>query len=465
MDLAKNLFICTCMVIVSASLGFSAWANLGLSVVQGCMLGISFLVVQLVGYLFVWKAIIYRALMSRIHDLALAEADNAHGVERVSNEFNGFKKTLKGFFRKEMEPLARELEVIGSLIKQLAENSAETENRISKLETHPPESTSLDKVTPKETISHSAKSPVAEPEETSVATEAERNGDEDQTDQLVSDAADKKAEKADRKHIDPNSPIMKAVRDAVDKNRVDLYLQPIVTLPQRKPKFYEAFSRIRTEDGKLIRPAQYIIPAEQSGAMPILDKMLLVRAVQVLRRLLARKSDAVIVCNISATSLADSTFFADFKKLLRTKSDLANHMVFEFDQATINSLDALEEESLRALKALGFHFAIDNVKDLSMDFRRLVELGFHYVKVSADVLLAAKTTGINDIHAEDIPRYLSRNGIQIIVDHIETEGQVVELLDFDVHLGQGFLFAGPREVKPDASVNAGRRAEDNRLAS
>ena len=35
-------------------------------------------------------------------------------------------------------------------------------------------------------------------------------------------------------------------------NRIDLYLQPIVTLPQRKVRFYEALSRLRTEDGEIV---------------------------------------------------------------------------------------------------------------------------------------------------------------------------------------------------------------------
>ena len=43
-------------------------------------------------------------------------------------------------------------------------------------------------------------------------------------------------------------------RGAIDANRVDLYLQPIVTLPQRKVRYYEAMSRLRTEDGDVLLP-------------------------------------------------------------------------------------------------------------------------------------------------------------------------------------------------------------------
>ena len=43
--------------------------------------------------------------------------------------------------------------------------------------------------------------------------------------------------------------IVELIAKAVDANRIDLYLQPIVTLPQRKVRYYEALSRLRTEDG------------------------------------------------------------------------------------------------------------------------------------------------------------------------------------------------------------------------
>ena len=42
--------------------------------------------------------------------------------------------------------------------------------------------------------------------------------------------------------------ILDIVREAIDTDRVDLYLQPIVSLPQRKHRFYECFSRIRDRD-------------------------------------------------------------------------------------------------------------------------------------------------------------------------------------------------------------------------
>ena len=466
MDIARNIFTLVAMVIVSFSVGFISWANIGLATTEAVVAGMAAFLIQFAGYLMIWKSFAYEKLKEDIHDLTLHEAENATNIERLSNEMKGLRKTLKATTQAEIEPIAHELEVVISLIKQLAENSSDAEMRIDNIQNELDAKERQSGETPPVKKQSKTKSTNASPK-----TGETTQDDKDYVDILLDEpvktkkSESKKSQKPslNKEGIDQDSPIMKAIHAAVDANNVDLYLQPIVTLPQRKPKFYEALSRIRNDEGDLIRPAQYLPSAERSGAMPILDKMLLVRAIQVLQRLLTRKSDSVVVCNIAARSIADTQFFNDFRSLLKSKKNLADHLIFEFNQETVTSFSAIEEESVRALKDLGFRFAIDNVTDISMDYQHLTDLGFQFIKISAENLLATQTTDIKDIHPHDIPLYLARNGLELIVDHIETENQIVELLDFDVKLGQGYLFAAPREVKPDVTMV--RTSNENRLAS
>ena len=78
--------------------------------------------------------------------------------------------------------------------------------------------------------------------------------------------------------------ILTIIRDGLRRDRVDLVLQPIVSLPQRQRKFFEAFTRIRADDDAIIVPEQYIAIAEREGLITAIDNMLLFRCVQLLRR-------------------------------------------------------------------------------------------------------------------------------------------------------------------------------------
>ena len=43
--------------------------------------------------------------------------------------------------------------------------------------------------------------------------------------------------------------LLETIRASLEENRVDLYLQPTVSLPQRKLRYYDALSRLRDAGG------------------------------------------------------------------------------------------------------------------------------------------------------------------------------------------------------------------------
>src|SRR5688572_20270487 len=52
--------------------------------------------------------------------------------------------------------------------------------------------------------------------------------------------------------------LVEVVKDALMEGRVDLYLQPVMALPQRKTVFYESYTRLRDTTGRVIMPAEYL---------------------------------------------------------------------------------------------------------------------------------------------------------------------------------------------------------------
>ena len=109
----------------------------------------------------------------------------------------------------------------------------------------------------------------------------------------------------------------------------------------------------------------------------------------------------------------------------------------------------LEQESLASLIGLGFRFSMDHVTDLRIGPRDLPDLGIRFVKIPAALLLS-KTGAAADIHAADLSDQLGRHGVSLIAERIEAEASVVDLLDYDVRFGQGFLFSPPRPVRAEA---------------
>ncbi|WP_082836840.1 EAL domain-containing protein [Labrenzia sp. OB1] len=258
----------------------------------------------------------------------------------------------------------------------------------------------------------------------------------------------------DRAVMQPNRPgpdmaMRELVASALNANRVELHLQPIVSLPQRQVKYYEAYTRLRDSAGNLIEASRFMPAAVQSGQIARIDNLLLFRSIQVIRRLTSRNRNAVLFCNISSQSLVDETFFPGFLEFVKANRNFADALVFEFSQTDVADMGAMELESLSALYEAGFRFSIDQISDMKMDFNSLAGRGFKYGKLHADYLIGRREAKHGHIHPSDFGDLLHRYGMELITDHVETESQVLELLDYDVKLAQGNLFSPPRPVKAE----------------
>ncbi len=244
--------------------------------------------------------------------------------------------------------------------------------------------------------------------------------------------------------------LLETIRASLEENRVDLYLQPMVSLPQRKLRYYEALSRLRDHNGQIIMPAQYMQVAGQAGLMSVVDNLLLFRCVQIVRRLTQKSRDIGIFCNISGDTLADKEFFPQFLDYMRVNRDLAGQIIFEFNQQAVLKAGTEGEKNLTALATMGFALSMDHVESLALDFLRLKAIGFRHLKVRAATLTRGMSGAGAAVAAEDFKKLLTRHGLNLIAERVEDEKTVVQLLDYAVDYAQGYLFGEPRAVREDS---------------
>jgi len=247
----------------------------------------------------------------------------------------------------------------------------------------------------------------------------------------------------------PADAMASTIRSAIEANRVDLYLQPMVTLPQRKIRYYEALSRLRSDKGDVVLATDFLGSADTHGLISKIDNLVIFRCVQVVRRLLAKNREIGLFCNASASTLSDGNVFPQLLEFLEENRTIAPSIVLEFPQSALAAAGPIELESLAALAERGYRFSLDNVTDLRFEPRELLTRGFRFVKVRADVLLK-RVAVPSDIDPADLADLLGRFGIDLIADRVESEGMVVDLLDCGVRFGQGFVFSPPRPVRSEA---------------
>lgn len=233
-----------------------------------------------------------------------------------------------------------------------------------------------------------------------------------------------------------------AVREALKHDRIDLVLQPVVSLPQRRRRFYECFSRLRDAEGRTLLPKAYIAVAERAGLMAAIDNMLLLRCIQLVRRIQKKGERVGFICNLSPNTLRDTEFFGDFVDYLDANLELAPSLIFEMSQADFAKLDGQAEDYLERLWQLGAGLSIDGVRDLEFDAAKLAARRVGLIKISANALLDSSPQEVIALR-----RSLAQAEIDLIVERIETDAQLVELLELGIDYGQGYLFGEPRPAR------------------
>lgn len=257
------------------------------------------------------------------------------------------------------------------------------------------------------------------------------------------------------RHREQSNVLLQTIHEALAENRVDLYLQPVVSLPQRRTIFYESFTRLRAADDRVMMPAEYLSVAEGEGLVPAIDNLLLFRCAQIVRRLARQDRKVGVFCNVALSSLGDETFFPQFLDFLSENRDLNQALIFELGQANFDARGAVEARNMAKLADLGFRFSIDKVQTLDLDFADLQRSDVKFMKVSADLLIetlldtdaASALPALRDISAADFAGVTRRYGIELIAEKCESERQIVDILELDVAMGQGHLFGEPRAIK------------------
>ena len=426
------IFIAVCMVLIAGSIGFVVYLRFGRTGAESFLIGLGVLTA-----LAVYNAVAARSrdraeVSDQIASISRSSADLARQLAEFGRQLGTVETKVDSVLDKALasaQPLAVEIEELSTLVKHLADSVAAHEAVLAGL-------------SGKQRIAPAAPAVAANNVTAAVPM----------PDPAAAPAAPIAGMIAAFNGLDRDG-IIAAINSAIEGSRIELYLQPIVTLPQRKVRYYEALSRLKADNGDLVAACDFLKFAEAGGLMPKLDNLSVLRCVQVVRRLLLKNRDIGLFCNLSSATLTDSGFprFLEFAEANRA---IAPALVFEFTQEAVRGMGPIEHESLAALAERGFRFSMDNLTDLRVEPRELTERGFRFIKAPAALLLNRIGAASTDIHPADLSDLLGRFGIDLIAERIEAEGAVVDLLDYDVRFGQGFLFSPPRPVRAEALQGA-----------
>jgi cyclic-di-GMP phosphodiesterase TipF (flagellum assembly factor) len=236
----------------------------------------------------------------------------------------------------------------------------------------------------------------------------------------------------------------------LSEGKVEVHLQPIVQLPQRRTRGYEALVRLRVDENTLLVPEDFLSIVEQRGFGPTLDALVLTRALAIARHLGTKQGGLFVSCNFSEATWSSSKALATLSRILDKYREHNGHLVVEMPQRVFRALDPASLGLLGAMSANGVRFALDQVADLRLDPIALFDRGIRFVKAPATLFQAEMAgEGSLDIAAGDLASMMARASIALIADEIADNPTVADMIELGITYAQGLIFSPPRPVKPE----------------
>lgn len=241
--------------------------------------------------------------------------------------------------------------------------------------------------------------------------------------------------------------LLDAVRDALNNNRVELHVQPIVTLPQRRIRFFELLARPRDAEGNSYPAAACLQALDAAGLRAEFDALMLLRGVQMVRKLEQRAKDVGFFLNLSPDMLAQVETFNPLYDFLQREREHAANIVLEFSYEGVRELDRNGLYRLGQLSALGFALSLDGIDRLDLDFPALARLGVRFLKINAGCFTDPAVVARATVDPADLAEICRRHDLLPVLAKVERESELLQLADLNLPFGQGLLFGPPKMAK------------------
>ncbi|MBA3330405.1 MAG: EAL domain-containing protein [Actinobacteria bacterium] len=254
------------------------------------------------------------------------------------------------------------------------------------------------------------------------------------------------------------------LRRAVERDELELYHQPIVTLADSRIVGVEALLRWRHPQLGLLSPTDFLRHAEEASLIVPLGRWVLEEACAALARWRAADSagtSGVVMCvNISTKQLRESDLLADVTGALARAAIAPGDLVLEITESLLADDSEAVLGQLQRLRALGVRLAVDDFGTGFSGLGYLQRFPIDILKLDRSFVEHARPGAASLQLVRSIAQLGQNLHLEIVAEGVEEREQVVELQAMGVLRGQGFYFARPLGSEQMAAALASSTAAE-----
>lgn len=232
--------------------------------------------------------------------------------------------------------------------------------------------------------------------------------------------------------------------------QVELFLQPVLMLPDRKVAHFQVQPRLRTTSGVALSEAEFGAAADRRGVRALIDQAALDETVRVLAKLVGGGRSHVLFAEISSDAAQNPAFVEALVNRLAADRSVISHLALEFAQADMLTHDTPLSAHIGAIRETGVKLSLSRVGSPARAIADARDVGATFVRLKPnhlrDLVAAAGPSALMQVMAA-----ARTGGIEIIVEQVNDEQALSDTLSSGAGLAQGDLFFEPKPLVAEAA--------------
>ncbi|WP_312270832.1 EAL domain-containing protein [Pseudomonas sp.] len=233
------------------------------------------------------------------------------------------------------------------------------------------------------------------------------------------------------------------LRQALSRNNLTVYYQPVFDLSSGKVCHVEALVRWQHPEQGLLLPGNFIDIATANGFIADIDRWVIRRACRDIKKLHRQGFKIGVAVNCCVRSLERETLVSNVQEALSQARLEPQFLELEVtENALMANIDQVIGQ-LRQLRELGVRLSIDDFGTGYSSLAYLSQLPLDAIKVDRSFIQDIPNNARDLDLAEAIIAMGHKLHLKVIAEGVETQQQITFLIDNQCDLAQGFLPSRP----------------------
>lgn len=229
------------------------------------------------------------------------------------------------------------------------------------------------------------------------------------------------------------------IREAIDRQRIVVYAQPIFDLRRECVAREELLVRMLDDNDDVIPPSSFLPTAERMGLITEIDRLVLSKAIE-----LAGRSQPIAV-NVSGASLSDPRLIADVRAAI---ADGLNPAWLDFEITETAAISNMEHARAFALAVteMGCGLGLDDFGTGFSSFSYLKELPIQHLKIDVEFIRELPSSPTDQRLVQALVQFAKAFGQETVAEGIENSETLALVRAFGIDYAQGFHVGEPALV-------------------